>query len=67
MTESPTRAVANGLPDGQERTGRRRPFSNWVKKLANFKNGSSSAEGVVDTGRLKEMAPIKAPRSEDRN
>ncbi|KAK8077752.1 hypothetical protein PG996_003922 [Apiospora saccharicola] len=39
MTESPTRAV-----DGQERTGRRRPFSNWVKKLANFKNGSSSAE-----------------------
>ncbi|KAK8094196.1 hypothetical protein PG997_000881 [Apiospora hydei] len=35
----------NGLPDGQERTGRRRPFSNWVKKLAGFKNGSSSAEG----------------------
>ncbi|KAK7920803.1 hypothetical protein PG985_008825 [Apiospora marii] len=35
---------SNEIPDGQERTGRRRPFSNWVKKLANFKNGSSSAE-----------------------
>lgn len=31
--------------DRQERSGRRRPFSTWVKKLANFKNGSSSAEG----------------------
>ncbi|KAI1851676.1 hypothetical protein JX265_010759 [Neoarthrinium moseri] len=31
--------------DSHERTGRRRPFSTWVKKLANFKNGSSSAEG----------------------
>ncbi|KAI1825445.1 hypothetical protein F4861DRAFT_200536 [Xylaria intraflava] len=25
-----------------ERAGRRRPFATWVKKLANFKNGSSS-------------------------
>lgn len=33
------------LPDHQERPGRRRPFSTWVKKLANFKNGSSSTEG----------------------
>ncbi|KAH9893800.1 hypothetical protein F4778DRAFT_748541 [Xylariomycetidae sp. FL2044] len=40
MTE--TSALPN---DRQERTGRRRPFSNWVKKLANFKNGSSSADG----------------------
>ncbi|KAI0112791.1 hypothetical protein F4776DRAFT_639920 [Hypoxylon sp. NC0597] len=32
--------------DRQERSGRRRPFTTWVKKLANFKNGSSSsAEG----------------------
>ncbi|KAI1078514.1 hypothetical protein F5B20DRAFT_204308 [Whalleya microplaca] len=31
--------------DRQERTGRRRPFATWVKKLANFKNGSSSTEG----------------------
>ncbi|KAI1381159.1 hypothetical protein F4677DRAFT_402322 [Hypoxylon crocopeplum] len=29
--------------DRQERSGRRRPFSTWVKKLANFK--SNSAEG----------------------
>ncbi|KAH8677291.1 hypothetical protein BX600DRAFT_430651 [Xylariales sp. PMI_506] len=31
--------------DHQERSGRRRPFSTWVKKLANFKNGSSSTDG----------------------
>ncbi|KAI0181717.1 hypothetical protein GGR52DRAFT_525922 [Hypoxylon sp. FL1284] len=29
-------------PDRQERSGRRRPFSTWVKKLANFKHGSSA-------------------------
>ncbi|KAI1634180.1 hypothetical protein F4809DRAFT_539706 [Biscogniauxia mediterranea] len=28
--------------DHQERAGRRRPFSTWVKKLANFKHGSST-------------------------
>ncbi|KAK6086848.1 hypothetical protein SCUP234_02368 [Seiridium cupressi] len=33
------------IPDSQERPGRRRPFSTWVKKLANFKSSSSSAEG----------------------
>ncbi|CAJ2510812.1 Uu.00g064370.m01.CDS01 [Anthostomella pinea] len=33
------------MADRQERTGRRRPFSTWVKKLAGFKNGSSSAAG----------------------
>ncbi|KAI2631602.1 hypothetical protein GGS21DRAFT_522198 [Xylaria nigripes] len=31
------------LPNGHsERPGRRRPFATWVKKLANFKTGSSS-------------------------
>ncbi|KAF3025638.1 hypothetical protein E8E14_013231 [Neopestalotiopsis sp. 37M] len=30
--------------DHHERSGRRRPFSTWVKKLANFKNGSSSSD-----------------------
>ncbi|KAK6845438.1 hypothetical protein PG995_015548 [Apiospora arundinis] len=57
MTESPTRAV-----DGQERTGRRRPFSNWVKKLANFKNGSSSAEGGSRHGQAKRDGTHKASK-----
>lgn len=30
-------------PDRQERPGRRRPFSTWVKKLAGFKNNASSS------------------------
>ncbi|KAI1139920.1 hypothetical protein F5Y05DRAFT_336046 [Hypoxylon sp. FL0543] len=44
----PQMAMAETSPlptDRQERSGRRRPFTTWVKKLANFKNGSSSAEG----------------------
>ncbi|KAI0205614.1 hypothetical protein F4808DRAFT_455838 [Astrocystis sublimbata] len=37
---------ASPLPaDHAERVGRRRPFASWVKKLANFKNGSSSTGG----------------------
>lgn len=31
--------------DHRERSGRRRPFTTWVKKLANFKNASSSEGG----------------------
>ncbi|RYP70120.1 hypothetical protein DL771_005632 [Monosporascus sp. 5C6A] len=42
MTET---ASPSNSTDRQERPGRRRPFSNWVKKLANFKNSSSSSEG----------------------
>ncbi|KAJ2998730.1 hypothetical protein NUW58_g231 [Xylaria curta] len=30
-------------PGHAERAGRRRPFATWVKKLANFKNGSSTS------------------------
>ncbi|KAK7755858.1 hypothetical protein SLS62_002144 [Diatrype stigma] len=33
----------NGSSDRQERSGRRRPFSNWVKKLAGFKHTASSS------------------------
>ncbi|ETS79414.1 hypothetical protein PFICI_09267 [Pestalotiopsis fici W106-1] len=36
--------VLTRLLDHHERSGRRRPFSTWVKKLANFKNGSSSSD-----------------------
>src|ERR1700683_2197686 len=32
------------MPDRPDRQGRRRPFSTWMKKLANFKGGSSTAE-----------------------
>ncbi|KAI1780769.1 hypothetical protein F4818DRAFT_16529 [Hypoxylon cercidicola] len=54
--------------DRQERTGRRRPFSTWVKKLANFKNGSSSADGRA--GHFKRDAipkPAKKRPSKNNN
>lgn len=39
--------------DGPERSTRRRPFSTWVKKLASFKNGSSSNDSGVRNGHSK--------------
>ncbi|CZR69340.1 uncharacterized protein PAC_19240 [Phialocephala subalpina] len=33
------------MPDRTDRPGRRRPFSSWVKKLTNFKGGSSAETG----------------------
>ena len=47
-TFSPTllthhRSYLTNMPDRQERTGRRRPFSNWVKKLAGFKHAASAS------------------------
>ncbi|KAI2467449.1 hypothetical protein F4781DRAFT_308434 [Annulohypoxylon bovei var. microspora] len=39
------------MVDRQERTGRRRPFSTWVKKLANFKSGSSSSAAATESSR----------------
>ncbi|KAI1269951.1 hypothetical protein F5Y18DRAFT_114204 [Xylariaceae sp. FL1019] len=54
MTET-----AAPLPDDrQERTGRRRPFTTWVKKLANFKNNSSSGNGPRN-GHFKREATFK--------
>ncbi|KAI0156563.1 hypothetical protein GGR57DRAFT_85046 [Xylariaceae sp. FL1272] len=54
MTET-----AAPLPDDrQERTGRRRPFATWVKKLANFKNNSSGGNGTRN-GHSKREAAFK--------
>ncbi|RFU30399.1 hypothetical protein B7463_g5933, partial [Scytalidium lignicola] len=36
--------------DRRDRPNRRRPFSSWVKKLANFKSGSSAGNGGYSTG-----------------
>ncbi|RYP54226.1 hypothetical protein DL768_001005 [Monosporascus sp. mg162] len=46
-TASPSNSpnATTDMTDRQERPGRRRPFSNWVKKLASFKTSSSSSEG----------------------
>ncbi|KAM0330897.1 hypothetical protein ACHAQA_003853 [Verticillium albo-atrum] len=37
------------MPDRSDRPGRRRPFSTWMKKLANFKNSSSDGNLRSDT------------------
>ncbi|KAI1123522.1 hypothetical protein F5Y10DRAFT_251707 [Nemania abortiva] len=47
--------------DHPERVGRRRPFTTWVKKLANFKNGSSSAAGGRN-GHSKREATFKGSK-----
>ncbi|KAJ8119626.1 hypothetical protein ONZ43_g3467 [Nemania bipapillata] len=44
-----------------ERAGRRRPFTTWVKKLANFKNGSSSTAGGRN-GLSKREATFKSSK-----
>ncbi|KAH7021142.1 uncharacterized protein B0I36DRAFT_367581 [Microdochium trichocladiopsis] len=38
----------NEATGSHERSSRRRPFASWVKKLAAFKNGSSSADSAED-------------------
>ncbi|KAI1400700.1 hypothetical protein F4819DRAFT_460514 [Hypoxylon fuscum] len=53
--------------DGQERTGRRRPFSTWVKKLANFKNVGSSAEGSRHSHFKRDAAPKASKKRPSKN
>ncbi|TVY83421.1 hypothetical protein LSUE1_G001035 [Lachnellula suecica] len=45
--------------DRADRPGRRRPFSTWMKKLANFK-GSSSAEGTQPASTKRNTYQMKA-------
>lgn len=40
-----------GVADRTDRPGRRRPFSTWMRKLANFKNSSSIDANQVANGR----------------
>ncbi|TGJ79137.1 hypothetical protein E0Z10_g9621 [Xylaria hypoxylon] len=47
--------------DNPERAGRRRPFATWVKKLANFKNASSSTGGGRN-GHSKREATFKGSK-----
>ncbi|KAF2969452.1 hypothetical protein GQX73_g4115 [Xylaria multiplex] len=47
--------------DHPERAGRRRPFTTWVKKLANFKNASSSTTGGRN-GHSKREAGFKGSK-----
>ncbi|KAI2624574.1 hypothetical protein GGS26DRAFT_203757 [Hypomontagnella submonticulosa] len=52
--------------DRQERSGRRRPFTTWVKKLANFKNGSS-AEGSRHNHFKRDAAPKSSKKRPSKN
>ncbi|KAI1445797.1 hypothetical protein F5Y02DRAFT_385367 [Annulohypoxylon stygium] len=49
--------------DRQERTGRRRPFSTWVKKLANFKSGSSSSAAAESSRRNSHSKRDTTPKA----
>ncbi|KAI1471713.1 uncharacterized protein F4812DRAFT_415203 [Daldinia caldariorum] len=53
--------------DRQERSGRRRPFTTWVKKLANFKNAASSAEGGRHTHFKRDAIPKGAKKRTSKN
>ncbi|KAI2615106.1 hypothetical protein GGR54DRAFT_614069 [Hypoxylon sp. NC1633] len=55
------------MPDRQERSGRRRPFTTWVKKLANFKNGSSSADGGRHSHSKRDAAPKASKKRPSKN
>ncbi|KAI1741112.1 hypothetical protein F4680DRAFT_417248 [Xylaria scruposa] len=58
---------ASPLPtDHTERAGRRRPFATWVRKLANFKNGSSSTSGRNGHSK-REAAPKGSKKRPSKN
>ncbi|KAI8946637.1 hypothetical protein F4801DRAFT_54110 [Xylaria longipes] len=58
---------ASPLPtDNTERAGRRRPFATWVRKLANFKNGSSSTGGRMGHSK-REAAPKGSKKRPSKN
>lgn len=50
-----------------ERAGRRRPFTNWVKKLANFKNASSSTASGRNGNPKHEVAPKASKKRASKN
>ncbi|KAI1388595.1 uncharacterized protein F4822DRAFT_403302 [Hypoxylon trugodes] len=51
--------------DRQERSGRRRPFTTWVKKLANFKTGS--AEGGRNAHSKRDAVPKGSKKRPSKN
>nr|XP_036581054.1 uncharacterized protein CTRU02_09019 [Colletotrichum truncatum]KAF6789227.1 hypothetical protein CTRU02_09019 [Colletotrichum truncatum] len=54
--------------DRSDRTGRRRPFSTWVKKLTNFKSSSSSDGGGVRLPSSKrQQAKFQAKKRASKN
>ncbi|OTB05303.1 hypothetical protein M426DRAFT_10629 [Hypoxylon sp. CI-4A] len=55
------------MPDRQERPGRRRPFTTWVKKLTNFKTGSSSAEGSRQNNSKRDAIPKASKKRPSKN
>ena len=56
-----TKSLTHAGLDHQERTGRRRPFTTWVKKLANFKTATSSTGGSRN-GHSKREAAFKGSK-----
>ncbi|KAI0851963.1 hypothetical protein F5Y00DRAFT_204354 [Daldinia vernicosa] len=53
--------------DRQERPGRRRPFTTWVKKLANFKNAASSTEGGRHNHSKRDAIPKNSKKRPSKN
>ncbi|KXJ86640.1 hypothetical protein Micbo1qcDRAFT_33609 [Microdochium bolleyi] len=68
-------AITSGTPAcneasaSHERSSRRRPFSSWVKKLAAFKNGSSSTDSADDKrdSSTKGAKKIRATKNKQNN
>ncbi|KAG9244093.1 hypothetical protein BJ878DRAFT_534803 [Calycina marina] len=52
-------------PNDKDKSGRRRPFSTWMKKLTNFKGHSSTADITNGTNR-KERRNTYQPKSKDK-
>ncbi|RKF83745.1 hypothetical protein GcM3_009036 [Golovinomyces cichoracearum] len=62
-----TTAVIINSPESAERPSRRRPFSSWMKKLANLKPGSSGASDNNQTTSKKRIASTVKPYSKKSN
>ncbi|RKF80532.1 hypothetical protein GcC1_035022 [Golovinomyces cichoracearum] len=62
-----TTAVIINSPESAERPSRRRPFSSWMKKLANLKPGSSGTSDNNQTTSKKRIASTVKPYSKKSN
>ncbi|KAI2611627.1 uncharacterized protein GGS25DRAFT_203332 [Hypoxylon fragiforme] len=64
-TTTNTATATAAATDRQERPGRRRPFSTWVKKLANFKNGTT--EGGRHSHSKRDAVPKVSKKRSSKN
>ncbi|KAL3420564.1 hypothetical protein PVAG01_07009 [Phlyctema vagabunda] len=54
-----TEATPQAPVDRPDRSGRRRPFSTWMKKLTNFKSSSSTTEGAQSSSTKRNTYQLK--------